>query len=96
MFAQAFRFDSGHFRTRAFRHAFEPRKPRARWARVLLGLVGVAVLAVLVMFSVVVGAAMVAAGLLYRLWHRRNRPIAREQRVVDAEYRVIDKARLPR
>lgn len=85
MFAQTFRFDSSQFR-----HAFEPRKPRARWLRVLLGVVGLAVLAVLVMFSVFVGAAMIAAGLVFRLWQGRGRPAARERRVVEGEYTVVD------
>jgi hypothetical protein len=61
--------------------------------RVLMGLLGIAVLAVLVFFSVFVGAAMIAAGLLARLWKQRGRaPSPRARRVVDAEYRVVGKA----
>lgn len=101
MFAHAFRFDSHAFRTHAFRRAFEPRKPRARWLRVLLGVVGLGLLALLVMFSVFVGAAMIAGGVLYKLWQGRGRPAARQRQVVDAEYTVVrsdaaDKPRLPR
>ena len=40
--------------------------------RVLMGLLGLAVLAVLVFVSVFVGAAMIAGGLLARLWRRRG------------------------
>lgn len=61
--------------------------------RVLMGLLGIAVLAVLVFFSVFVGAAMIAAGLLARLWKQRGRaPRPRAGRTVDAEYRVVGKA----
>src|SRR5690606_31132454 len=60
--------------------------------RVLMGLLGVAVLAVLVFVSVFVGAAMIAAGLLARLWRQRGKPRAQAGRVVDAEYRVVGKA----
>lgn len=94
MSAQAFRFDSRWFRSRVHAAA-SPRKPRQRWLRVVYGLVGVALLVVLVMFSVVVGAAMIAAGLLYRMWRQRGKPVARDSRVVDGEYRVVEKHRLP-
>jgi len=59
--------------------------------RVLMGLLGVAVLAVLVFFSVFVGAAMIATGLVARLLKQRGRaPRPDRGRVVDAEYRVVD------
>lgn len=88
MFAQTFRFDSAQFQSRV-RSAFEPRKPRHRLLRFALGLVGLGLLAVLVMFSVVLGATMIAAGLVYKLWKRRNNPIARDARVVEGEFRVV-------
>jgi hypothetical protein len=94
MFAHAFRFDQ--FNTR-MRNAFStPRKPRHRALRVVFGLIGLALLAVLVMFGVFVGAAMVAAGLLFKLWKQRGKPIARDARVLDGEFRVVDPASLPR
>lgn len=93
MFAQTFRFDHAAFQSRV-RNAFEPRKPRHRLLRVVLGLVGLALLAVLVMFGVFVGAAMIAAGLVYRLC-RGRKPQVRDTRVVDAEYRVVERATLP-
>ncbi len=98
MSAFHFRFNRpGPFGAGAFRAGFAPRKPRHRLARAVLGLVGLALLAVLVFFSVFVGAAMLAAGLLYRLWARRNRPVARDPdaTVVDGEFRVVDKTALP-
>ena len=90
MSAQTFRFDQ----FARVRHAFAPRKPRHRVLRVVLGLVGLALLAVLVMFGLFVGAAMVAAGLLYRLWKQRGKPVARDSRsqVLDGEYRIVDRA----
>lgn len=93
MFAQSFRFDHAQFQAR-MRSAFEPRKPRHRLLRFALGLVGLAVLAVLVMFSVVLGAAMIGAGLLYKLWSSRGRAAARAPRVVEAAYRVVEPAAL--
>lgn len=92
MISQTFRFDTHQFQSRV-RSAFEPRKPRHRLLRVVFGVVGLALLAVLVAFGVVVGAAMLAAGLAYRLWHGRSR---QDPRVVEAEYRVVDKPMLDR
>jgi hypothetical protein len=67
----------------------------------VLGIVGLALLAVLVMFGVFVGAAMIAAGLLLKLWKQRGKPTlssngARDARVLDGEFRVVDPASLPR
>jgi hypothetical protein len=98
MFAHAFRFEP--FKTGAFqarmRSTFAPRKPRHRVLRVVLGVIGVALLAVLVMFGLFVGAAMIAAGLLVKLWKQRGKPVARDARVLDGEFRVVDPASLPR
>ena len=98
MFAHTFRFDPFRLHER-IRSAASPRKPRQRWLRIALGVLGVAILAVLVMFSVVVGAAMIAVGLLLRWWQQRGRPIAGNRdhhhgRVVDGEFHVVEKARL--
>ena len=88
MSALHFRFDRHAF----FRNA-QPRLRRNPLLRILMGLLGLAVLAVLVFFSVFVGAAMIAAGLLARLWKQRGRaPRPRAGRTVDAEYRVVGKA----
>ena len=48
-----------HFQFNAFRNAFSPRKPRHPLLRLGIGLLGLAVLAVLVFVSVFVGAAMI-------------------------------------
>ncbi len=61
-----------HFQFNAFRNAFAPRKPRHPLLRLGIGLLGLAVLAVLVFVSVFVGAAMIAGGLLYRLLRQRG------------------------
>jgi hypothetical protein len=92
MSVHAFRFDSARL------HAvFAPRKPRHPMVRVLWGLVGLVLLALLVVAGLFVGAAMLAAGLLLRLWKQRGKPLARERQadLVDAEYRVVDKGTLP-
>jgi energy-converting hydrogenase Eha subunit G len=96
MFAHAFRFDQFNARMRNTFSA--PRKPRHRVLRVALGLVGVAVLAVLVMFGLFVGAAMIATGLLFKVWKQRGKPLAnqRDSRVLDGEFRVVDSVSLPR
>ncbi len=79
----------------AFRTVFAPRKPRHPLLRFGLGLLGVALLGVLVFFSLFVGAAMIAGGLLYKLLRQRGKPMARDSRVVDAEYHVVRKPVLP-
>ena len=76
-------------------HAFAPRKPRHPLVRLALGLLGLGLLLLLVFFSVFVGIAMLAAGLLYRLLKQRGKPVARDARIVDGEFRVVGKAALP-
>ena len=97
MNTSAFRFTSGPFQSRV-RAAFAPRKPRHGLLRLVLGVVGLGLLAVLVVFGVVVGAAMLAAGVLFKLARGRGSLAARpcDERVVDAEYRVITRPLLPR
>jgi hypothetical protein len=99
MSAFHFRFDRIRSGGNAFRAVMAPRKPRHPLLRVLLGLLGLGVLLVLVFFSVFVGVAMLGAGLLYRLWKQRGKPMARQDarpaRVVDGEFRVLGKPALP-
>ena len=92
MHARSFRFDSYHLHG-----LFSPRKPRTPALRVLFGLVGLVLLALLVFFGLFVGAAMLTAGLAWRLLRRRGGQASkvRDERVVDAEYRVVGKQRLP-
>ena len=73
-----------------------PRKPRHRLLRFVLGMAGLALVGVLVLVGVVVGAAMLVARGVYKLLVRRDKPIARDARIVDAEYRVVDKPLLTR
>lgn len=84
-----------HYRHRAGEF-FAPRKPRHRALRVLLALIGVAVLAGLLVVGVVVGAAMLGVGLLARLWQRRSsKSIASAPaRTLEGEYRVVRKPML--
>lgn len=93
MFAHAFRFDTSRLHA-----AFAPRKPRHPLARVVLGLLGIGVLALLVFFSIFVGVAMLGVGLAYRLLQGRkpvlSRPAA-QARVLDGEFRVVGKTALP-
>jgi len=91
MFANSFRFDSSRMRS-----AFAPRKPRHPLLRLVFGLVGVGLLCLLIFFSVFVGAAMLAAGLVYKLLSQRGKPVAmRDTSVVEGEYRVLRKPALP-
>ena len=97
MTASVFRFSFQPFQAR-MRAAYGARKPRNGLLRFVLGVVGLGLLAVLVVVGVMVGAVMLAAGVIYRLVQGRgtlaSRP--RNTQVVDAEYRVIAKPLLPR
>lgn len=73
---------------------FTPRKPRHRMLRIVLALFGVAVLAVLLVLGLLIGAAMLTAGLLHRLWRQRGKPIAKPTQTLDGEYRVLRKPML--
>ncbi len=96
MFAHVFHFDAGRLHA-----ALAPRKPRHPLARIAIGVVGLGILALLVFFSVFVGIAMLSVGLLYRVVSQRGKPVlaqtrpAQHARVVDGEYRVVDKSVLP-
>lgn len=74
-----------------------PRRPRNPLLRIALGVVGVTLLLALLFVSVFVGLAMLAAGLLYRLWKQRRTPLAGTARreSIDGHYRVVGKAQLP-
>lgn len=62
-----------------------------RW---VLGAVGVALLLGLLFVSVFVGIAMLAVGLLVRLWKQRSKPITHGD-TIPGDYRVLSKAELP-
>ncbi|MEE7546349.1 hypothetical protein HF319_04270 [Xanthomonas sp. Kuri4-1] len=78
------------------RHLFEPRKPRHPLMRLAAGLAGLAILAVLVFFGLFVGAAMILAGVAWKLLGKSGkRTPAEPVRVVEGEYRVVSKPALP-
>lgn len=73
-----------------------PRRPRHPLLRVALGVVGLAMLIGLLFLSVFVGLAMLAGGMLWRLWKQRGKPIAAPRgRAIDGEFRTVGKAGLP-
>ena len=74
-----------------------PRRPRHPLLRVALGVVGVAMLVGLLLISVFVGLAMLAGGMLWRLWKQRGKPIAAHARAgaIEGEFRIVGKAGLP-
>ncbi|MBS0458855.1 MAG: hypothetical protein JSR22_02125 [Proteobacteria bacterium] len=73
-----------------------PRRPRHPLLRIALGVLGIALLLGLVVVGLFVGAAMLAAGLLWRLWAQRGKPVAGRARAdsIDGDYRVVGKAQL--
>lgn len=88
------------FRARSFQgFRFDPfkapRRPRHRILRWVLGAIGVALLLGLLFVSVFVGIAMLAVGLLVRLWKQRSKPIAHGVDSIPGDYRVLSKAELP-
>lgn len=90
-----FRTFHARFDASPLRNAFAPRKPRNALLRVLLGLVGIAVLAVLLVVGLAVGVLMLAFGLARRALGRRARQRPADARVVDAEYSVVGKSGQP-
>ena len=91
MFAHRFHFDTSRMRS-----AFAPRKPRNPLLRLTFGIIGLALLCLLIFFSVFVGAAMLAAGLAWKLLGQRGKPVAvRDAHVVEGEFHVVRKPVLP-
>jgi len=74
---------------------FAPRKPRHPATRLLFGLLGLVVLALLLVVGLFVGAAMLVGGVLVRLLRQRGKPMAARKRVVDGEYRVVPRTGQP-
>jgi hypothetical protein len=89
----AYRF---HFDTSRMRSAFAPRKPRNPLLRVVFGVVGLALLCLLIFFSVFVGAAMLAIGLAWKLLAKRGKAsVVQDPNVVEGEFHVVRKPVLP-
>lgn len=84
-------FHFGQFRT-----LLEPRKPRHPLMRVAMGVLGLAILGVMVFVGVFVGAAMILVGLAWKLLAQRRSPArTSDANVVEGQYRVVRKAALP-
>ena len=79
------------------RQLFEPRKPRHPLVRVGFGVLGLVILAVLVVVGVFVGAAMILAGVAWKLLGKpvRRAGTADAGHIVEGEYRVVSKPVLP-
>lgn len=88
-----FRTLHARFDASGLRGLLTPRKPRNPLLKLALGLVGVAILAVLLVVGLFVGAAMVSFGLL-RGALRARKPAGRAG-VLDAEYRIVTKPGQP-
>lgn len=86
---------SRFFQFNQFRTLFAPRKPRHPLVRVAVGLLGLAILAALVFVGVFVGAAMIIAGLAWKLLAQRKSARTAPSQVVDGEYHVVRKQALP-
>lgn len=85
-------------RRRKLADLFAPRRPRRPLLRVVLALAGLGLLAVLLVFGLIIGAAMLAAGLVWRVLRRRGRPLAAQGAApgaIEGEYRVVRKPALP-
>jgi hypothetical protein len=93
MFASSV-FQRLHRHRRRVRDLFAPRKPRHRLLRVALALFGIALLAVLVVIGLFVGAAMLIAGVICRLLRLRGKPVATRTRTLEGEYRILRKPAL--
>jgi hypothetical protein len=93
-------------------HAFQrvaraPRKPRHRALRVVLGVLGLGVLALMIAFGLFLGLAMLAIGAVLRLWALRRAAPGRAtprdafdgtapgRRALDGNFRVVRKPALP-
>ena len=71
---------------------YTPSKPRHPVLRVLLGLLGLVVLAGLVVVGLFVGLGMLMFAAVRRMLRKREAaPAAVEANVIDAQYTVIDK-----
>ena len=80
---------------------FAPRRPRHPLVRLLLGLIGAAVLALLVVFGLFVGVAMLALTAGWKLWRTLAAPAPSHaidpasSATIDGEYAIVHKPRAP-
>ena len=73
--------------------SYRPHKPRNPWMKLLLGVVGVLLLGVLVVFGLVLGLGMLLFAAVRRLLRARHvpAPVASPD-VIEGEYAVVRKA----
>ena len=74
---------------------FAARRPRNAFARVLVALVGVALLLILLVLGAVLGVAMLIGATIWRALRQRGRPQAPPGRVIEGEYRHARHGVLP-
>jgi hypothetical protein len=70
---------------------YSPSKPRHPLLRLVLGLLGVCVLALLVVVGLFVGAGMLLFAAVRRMLRTPAAAQARNDSVIDGEYSVVDK-----
>jgi hypothetical protein len=95
MFVHRFRSLHARFDASGFAAAFAPRKPRHPLVRLAVGLLGIALLLVLLAVALAVGTVLILAGLLRRVIAGGGRAPAARERVVEGEFRVVRKPVLP-
>ncbi|MDO5505953.1 MAG: hypothetical protein Q4F49_06650 [Pseudoxanthomonas suwonensis] len=96
MSTRRFSFHRFSFDSRTLRDWLGARRPRSLPLRVALGMLGVAILLVLVVLGAVLGTLMLLGGMLMRLLGSRGKPQADGGRILEGRYRVIGKPMLPR
>lgn len=74
---------------------FAARRPRNPLMRVLVALVGIALLLVLLVVGAVLGVAMLLGAMIWRALRQRSRPQAPRGRVIEGEYRHARDGVLP-
>ena len=72
-----------------------PCKPRNPLLRVACGLIGVALLAVLLVFGLVAGLGMLLFAAVRRMSRRSPAPVAADPRVIEGEYAVVGRHSVP-
>ena len=90
-----FRSFRNRYDASGLRRLFTPRKPRNALMRLALGLLGIAILAVLLVIGLFVGAAMILFGLLRGALRPRVKSDPRQADALDGEYRVVTKPGQP-
>ncbi|MBV2208363.1 MAG: hypothetical protein KUL77_02225 [Thermomonas sp.] len=74
-----------------------PRRPRHPLLRIAIGVLGVALLLVLLVAGVFIGIAMLIGGMLWRLWVQRGgrAGVRKREAPLQGDYRVVGKPQFP-